>query len=129
MGVLGQFALVQQFGNGLGCESVVPPQLNACKPGIQRFGANPEWKRAASCRPTRCWPLRRRSGCFPAESNPRFPDTFRGGSHLSYTGLHLRLNCSGPKHLNAHHNSANLLRTLRLRQASLEKEDEMIQAL
>jgi hypothetical protein len=24
--------------------------------GIDRFGANPEWKRAASCRPIRCWP-------------------------------------------------------------------------
>ena len=28
------------------------------------LGANPEWKRAASCRPIRSWPLGRRSGCF-----------------------------------------------------------------
>ena len=28
-------------------------------------GANPEWKRAASCHPIRSWPLSRRSGRFP----------------------------------------------------------------
>src|ERR1700687_1185603 len=29
------------------------------------MGANPEWQRAASCRPIRSWPLGRRSGRFP----------------------------------------------------------------
>ena len=37
---------------------------------IWRFGAKPEWKKAASCRPIRCWPLGRRSGCFAAEPYP-----------------------------------------------------------
>jgi hypothetical protein len=45
--------------------------LGRCpRPGICRLGANPEWQRAASCRPLGSWPLGRRSGCFPAEPYP-----------------------------------------------------------
>jgi hypothetical protein len=34
------------------------------------LGANPEWKKAASCRPIRCWPLGRRWGCFASRALP-----------------------------------------------------------
>jgi hypothetical protein len=37
---------------------------------IYRLGANPEWRRAASCRPIRSWPLSRRWGRFPPVALP-----------------------------------------------------------
>ena len=44
------------------------PRTRSRMMDLARFGANPEWKRAASCRPIRSWPLGRCSGCFPSRA-------------------------------------------------------------